>query len=327
MTTTQARWSPWMAAGLLALCLTGCGSDEAPEAAVPVPDTSGDVALGDAGLSDGGSPPAPDPGPEPPDPGALQPDPGPQDALDSWKDTNVIPDPRADARVVALSVTQGVAGGGTETVLLCVGFDLDFREAIPAVSFGIGAATGTEALSKGVLRTFTPSGEPGPVDVSVQVGGQAGTLKAGFEYLAALPASYVEVALGAAIEPAGVILQLPLTVTSHGGAKPAALLIDLKTDALLLPLSVPTQVEGKTASASGKDLHTKAKNDGMRLLVLGKNRTTLESGVLSQLYYNVPPTDPYELTPITVTAKAVNAYGVELPVLTKSGYLVVDEGD
>ena len=66
--------------------------------------------------------------------------------------------------------------------------------------------------------------------------------------------------------------------------------------------------------------------DGMRVLVLGKNRDPLSEGTIVTLVYNIPPTDAWSLTPLVLTGEAVDAVGTPIEVVTSSGWLGIDEG-
>ena len=70
-------------------------------------------------------------------------------------------------QILALTRTSGPTAGGTETVILTVGFEQDFRIQLPTVHFGAVAASSVEALSHGILKVTTPASEPGLTSVTV----------------------------------------------------------------------------------------------------------------------------------------------------------------
>ncbi len=232
----------------------------------------------------------------------------------------------SDPEVLALTTVFGPIEGGTETIVLTVGYATDFRVTAPEVSFGGSPANSVEAISRGVVKVVTPPNAPGGADVTVEVDGETASLPAGFTYEEGKPLSYVEVSVDGVVETDGVPVHLPVQVVIHGDAKPAALLIDLKIDLAQLPLAQPTALVGTVAEAAEKVLTVNKKNDGVRLLVLGKNRKLIGDGTVVTLIYNLPPTDPWSLTPLIVTGKAVDAFGEPVEVAAKSGWLGLNEG-
>lgn len=315
------RALPW----LLVACLAwSCGDDDEAEEGVLADgeaatetDASSDSDPGPTPEDPGGPPPA-DPG-TPADPGPPEPDDGP--------DAFVPPDPAAKAAVLATSAATGPTAGGTETVITCVGYTADFRDVTPEVQFDGSPASAVEALSRGIIKVTTPAGALGPANIVVSAAGESGTLADGFTYLDAFPSAHVKLTLPGAIEPGGVQVQLPLEVEMVGGAAPAALLIDVKIDALQLPLAAPTPVGGTVAADSNKTLDIQMKTDGFRILLIGKNRDPIKSGTITKLFYIVPPAEPYTLTPLTVTAQAVDGLGLPIEVFAESGWMAVEEDD
>jgi hypothetical protein len=228
--------------------------------------------------------------------------------------------------VLSLTTTSGPAAGGTTTVVLTLGFATDFRDTLPTVTFAGGNATGVEAISRGVVKVVTPANPVGLAEVTVSVPGEEATLSAAFDYQDGALENYLLVEVEGAVEADGVPVSIPLKITRVGNVQPAALLVDLSVDLLNLPVAGPTALDGDVAANAGKELHIKEKNDGLRLLVLGKNRNVLGDGTVVTLIYNLPPTEPWSLSPLHVSAKAVDPFGKEIPVVTQSGWLGIDEG-
>lgn len=324
MTRTKAR----LLAALLVLLVAACGDDTEEGAVLAV--GGGDDAAGDIteatdvppGVETGGTTGGSG------DAGSTtgQPDSGGTTGDTTGGNTTGVEPPPVLPDLLALTVTSGPSAGGTQTVILTVGYTTDFRNVTPKVLFGALEAPSVQALSFGVLLVTTPAGPEGPVDVQVSVPGEADVLKGGFSYLLVPPTDYVLVRVEGAVEADGVPIHLPVTIELHGNAKPAALLVDILIDLAQLPLIAPTPLEGTIASGAGKVLHVNtAKNDGVRMLVLGKNRNVLAEGTLVTLVYNLPPTDPWSLTPLTVVAQAVDPMGVPIPVVTQSGWLGVSD--
>ena len=239
--------------------------------------------------------------------------------------TGVISQPE----VLQLTTAQGPTEGGTDTVVLTVGFAADFRDTLPSVTFAGAPATGVEAISRGVVKVKTPAGQAGPVEVAVAVTGEKGILEGGFTYLTpdALPTDYVKVRMEGQINADGVPLHIPITLEVVGNAQPAAVSVRLTVDLVQLPLAAPTALEGDLHGPADKTLTINtAINGGVKALILGKNRNVLTSGTILTLIYNIPPTTPWSLTPLTIEAQAVDPKGAPIPVITESGWLGINEG-
>ncbi len=307
--------------GVILGLIQSCGDDEEETEAGQVQDTSSSLDAGPSKDLNSTEPGTDSSEPSPSDPGEAtdsnEPDSG---------DGNVPVSPD-EAAVLALSVTSGPTAGGTTTVIICVNFAADFRDVGPTVKFGGSPATEVKALSRGILEVLSPPGVAGTQIVSVSAAGESASLQKGFTYTDEVPESYVKLSLAGGIEPGGVQLQLPLQLEIVGGAQLAALLIDIKQDPLQLPLAAPTPVDGQVAEKANKTLDYKMKTDGLRLLLIGKNRDSIGSGTITQLFYIVPPATPYQVTPLTVSAQAVDAFGAPIPVITTSGWVAVEADD
>ena len=305
---------------IAALCAACGGDDEAPILLPPTEDGEQVDAALDATIEDTAvlpdvpapidtPKPPPDPGPPPVDPG-----PPPVDAAE-----------KGDARVIGVTIKSGPTAGGTETVVICDGYEIDFRDVLPTVTFAGADATALKALSRGVVRVTTPAGPAGPAKIVVKAGAESASLDGAFTYSDELPKDAVVVKIGGGVEPSGVKLTIPVTLEVTGSALPAAIYLLVKHDPALLPLAAPTYVAGDVAAKAGKELTVNLKKpDGVRLLLLGKNRNAIGSGTIVTFFYPVPPTDvKWAISPLYVTAKAVDAFGATVPTVVQDGFVGV----
>ena len=92
------------------------------------------------------------------------------------------------------------------------------------------------------------------------------------------------------------------------------------------PCAHAEQVRGQIHTARATLTINTAINGGVKALILGKNRNVLTSGTILTLIYNIPPTTPWSLTPLTIEAQAVDPKGAPIPVITESGWLGINEG-
>jgi len=228
-------------------------------------------------------------------------------------------------RVLSLSVTAGPGEGGTATVVVTAGFATDFRDTLPEIRFGGELATNLTALSRGVVSVLTPKGPVGKtVDVKVKGEKNNGTLEDAYTYLDNYPANYVLIKIAGHMGPSGSPALLPVTLEVVGNVQPAAVLVNVKVDLLELPVAAPNPIPGDVHTQSDKEIVINPdKFDTVRMIVLGKNRNLLKSGTIAKLAYSVPPTDPWLVTPLAVTAEAVDPLGIPIKVITHSGWVGV----
>ncbi|HIN85998.1 MAG TPA: hypothetical protein EYN06_05905 [Myxococcales bacterium] len=236
--------------------------------------------------------------------------------------------PEIKTKVLAITVNQGPAAGDTSTVVITVGFAEDFRNTLPELSFGSTKVTQVEALSHGILKLKSPPGPAGEfVDVTVSQGKQSATLSNAFHYLEKAPENYVRVSINGLLEQPGTPTTMELKVESVGKVYPAALLTHIKVDLVQLPVANPAAIPGNVHLQSNKEISINAKkNDTVSVLLLGKNRDLIKDGVIAQLTYSVPPTDPWTITPLYLKSEAVDGLGNPIPVVVESGWLGVSAG-
>ena len=112
----------------------------------------------------------------------------------------------APPTVTGISPNSGLTAGGTAVTITGTSFATG-----ATVTFGATAATNVVIVSATQITATTPAGSAGAVTVTVTVGGQSGSLAAGYTYVLATMISFVQ---GNSATPQSSQTSVPVTFTS-----------------------------------------------------------------------------------------------------------------